>query len=128
MKLLQKPKINCFALLVCLGLWGLLPLTGQSMVWPWKWNQVDKDGNRHGKWRTYYEHKPEQLMYTGKFRHGKEKGVWRTYSDNGQLERLEKYEPTKRKGSRVSNFWSMGKITFTPRRIWSNEKSKKCKA
>lgn len=77
------------ALCLCL----LVPFNSQAIVWPWKWNQVNKEGNRQGKWRAHYDHKPDQLMYTGRFKNGKERGTWKTYSDLGKLERLEKYEP-----------------------------------
>ncbi|WP_207430141.1 toxin-antitoxin system YwqK family antitoxin [Sabulibacter ruber] len=76
-----------------IALWFVAPHQSGGAVWPWKWNQVDKDGNRKGRWRAYYDHKPGQLMYTGRFKKGKETGTWKTYSENGKLERLEKYEP-----------------------------------
>ncbi len=68
-------------------------MSSQAVVWPWKWNQVNKKGERQGKWRAFYELKPEQLMYAGRFKKGQERGTWKTYSEHGNLERLEKYEP-----------------------------------
>ncbi|WP_157600727.1 toxin-antitoxin system YwqK family antitoxin [Rufibacter sp. DG15C] len=70
----------------------------QAQVWPWKWNQVDKDGNRHGRWRVFYEHKQAQVLSQGKYKHGKDFGTWKTFSETGKLERLEKYE---RNGKRI---------------------------
>ncbi|GAB2537651.1 toxin-antitoxin system YwqK family antitoxin [Rufibacter soli] len=74
-----------------------LSFQSMAVVWPWKWNQVGKKGDRHGKWREYYSHKPEQLMYVGRFSHGKERGTWKTYSQDGKLERMERYKPAKKK-------------------------------
>jgi hypothetical protein len=65
----------------------------QAAIWPWKWNQLNKAGDRQGRWRAFYEHKPSQLMYRGRFMDGVEKGTWKTYSEHGHLERKEKYQP-----------------------------------
>ncbi|WP_205504445.1 toxin-antitoxin system YwqK family antitoxin [Rufibacter psychrotolerans] len=78
---------------VLVGIWLLAPHPSGGAAWPWQWNRVDKQGNRTGKWRAYYNHKPDQLMYTGRFKKGKERGTWKTFSADGKLERLEKYEP-----------------------------------
>jgi hypothetical protein len=98
--------IPALLFLVCFS----VPLTSQAIVWPWKWNQVNKDGNRAGKWRAYYVHKPQQLMYTGKFRNGKERGTWKTYSEYGKLEILEKYEP-RHKRIRTTFYHPNGKVS-----------------
>ena len=86
---MRKPFLTMLVLLT------LLSLLSQPMVraqgWPWQWNRWDKDGNRHGRWRVFYEHKPTQVMSQGRYRHGKDHGTWKTYAENGKLERREKY-------------------------------------
>ncbi|RNI30563.1 hypothetical protein EFB08_04735 [Rufibacter latericius] len=91
---------------VCL----LVPFSSQAIIWPWKWNQVNKLGNRQGKWRAFYEHKPGQLMYSGRFKDGQERGTWKTYSEKGYLEREERYEP-KHKRIKTTFYHPNGKIS-----------------
>ena len=42
-------------------------------------NQIDKDGQRHGSWRKFYD-KTKELRYEGKFNHGKEIGTFKYYT------------------------------------------------
>ena len=42
-------------------------------------NQVDKNGNRHGFWREYYDESSEMLKFEGEFSHGKESGLFKFY-------------------------------------------------
>ncbi|RNI27532.1 hypothetical protein EFA69_15510 [Rufibacter immobilis] len=108
---MKKPVyLKSFLLLLCVFL--VANSGSASMAWPWKWNQVNKAGNRQGKWRAFYEHKPEQLMYRGRFKDGQERGTWRTYSENGTLERLEKYEP-RHKRIRTIFYHPNGKVSHT---------------
>ncbi|WP_210488833.1 toxin-antitoxin system YwqK family antitoxin [Rufibacter aurantiacus] len=101
-----RPRIK--VLVICVFL--LVPLVSNGFTWPWKWNQVNKEGIRKGKWRAYYDHKPDQLMYTGRFKNGQEKGTWKTYSQDGKLERLEKYEP-KLKRIKTTFYHPNGKVS-----------------
>jgi len=41
-------------------------------------NQLDKDGNRHGIWKKFYNN--DRIRYQGKFIHGKEVGTFKYYS------------------------------------------------
>ncbi|MFD0965042.1 toxin-antitoxin system YwqK family antitoxin [Pseudofulvibacter geojedonensis] len=43
-----------------------------------EYNQFDKQGERHGKWRKFFPG-TEKVRYTGQFEHGKEVGVFKFY-------------------------------------------------
>ncbi|NRA91190.1 MAG: toxin-antitoxin system YwqK family antitoxin [Psychroserpens sp.] len=53
-----------------------LSIYGQDTV-----NQFDKDGNRHGVWKKYFD-KTDQLRYEGRFEHGKEIDTFKFYRLN----------------------------------------------
>lgn len=42
------------------------------------WNQVDDKGNRHGKWKKFYDN--GAIRYQGEFLHGKEIGTFQFYT------------------------------------------------
>ncbi|ALJ00828.1 toxin-antitoxin system YwqK family antitoxin [Rufibacter tibetensis] len=109
-------------LLVVVGSWLLFPQLSSGTDWPWQWNKTDKDGNRKGKWRSFYDHKPAQLMYKGRYRKGREHGTWKTYSDNGMLERLEIYDP-KNKRIRTTFYHPNGKVSHEGMAFLFEEKS-----
>ncbi|MBA9077508.1 toxin-antitoxin system YwqK family antitoxin [Rufibacter quisquiliarum] len=102
--------IKAVTVLVVSSLLILSPAEGQ--VWPWKWNQDNKEGYRQGRWREFYSHKPEQLMYKGRYKRGQAKGRWKTYTETGKLERLEFFEP-KKKRIRTIFYYPNGKIEKT---------------
>ncbi|QHL86247.1 hypothetical protein GU926_01810 [Nibribacter ruber] len=102
---------NIQTMAAVLGVWLLCATAAPALAlgWPWKWNQLDKEGNRHGKWRVFYEHKPGQVMSQGRYKHGKDRGTWRTFSQDGHLERREKYT---RRGKQIKTtfYYPNGKV------------------
>ena len=52
-------------------------------------NRTDKNKERHGKWKHYYDEKT--VHRKGKYKHGLEIGVWKYYDVNGNLSKMEKY-------------------------------------
>ncbi|MGS2726832.1 toxin-antitoxin system YwqK family antitoxin [Psychroserpens sp. BH13MA-6] len=69
---MKKPFIFIYILTVF-----TLGLNAQNIV-----NQFDKDGNRHGVWRKYFD-KTKELRYEGEFDHGKEVGTFKFYTLKG---------------------------------------------
>ncbi|MCB0442790.1 MAG: hypothetical protein KDC50_01930, partial [Flavobacterium sp.] len=51
-----------------------------------KINQLDKEGNKHGIWKGYYDD-TKNLKYEGEFDHGKERGVF-TFYDNTKVKKI----------------------------------------
>jgi len=64
-----------------------------KIVGRWKWyfkngkpratGGFDSDENKHGEWIRY--HKNGQLWDEGYFEHGKKKGTWKVFDENGEL-------------------------------------------
>jgi antitoxin component YwqK of YwqJK toxin-antitoxin module len=46
-------------------------------------NKYDKQGNRKGKWKIYWD--DTQLQSQGKYKEGWQKGVWKYYDQQGHL-------------------------------------------
>lgn len=107
-------KLNCTSG-VAVGMLLLLALPSNSygMRWPWKWNQLDKDGNRHGRWRSYQEVNGTQMLFNqGRYKHGKEIGRWKTYGPSGELYMTEKVEPAKMR-MKTTYYHPNGKVSHT---------------
>ena len=60
-----------------LFLWFLLMMIQWSSAQE-LWNQLDEKGNRHGKWKKYYDN--GSIRYQGEFLHGKEIGIFQFYT------------------------------------------------
>lgn len=52
-------------------------------------NRTDKHGERHGKWKHYWDKKNVQRK--GKYKHGLEVSSWKHYDLNGTLTKIETY-------------------------------------
>jgi antitoxin component YwqK of YwqJK toxin-antitoxin module len=52
---------------------------------------VDRQGQRQGRYRTYYDEARTQLFTRGRYRHGQPVGRWRYYAQAGELQRQERY-------------------------------------
>ncbi|RNI27531.1 hypothetical protein EFA69_15505 [Rufibacter immobilis] len=72
-----------FALLLASGL--VLQSLPSAAAWPWQWNQYDKKQLKNGRWRVYHDADSQVLHYSGRYRHGKEVGRWKTYTADGNL-------------------------------------------
>ncbi len=57
----------------------------------WRANRLDRQGDRQGRWRSYFDEANTQLQTRGHYRHGQPVGRWRYYSPTGLLERRERY-------------------------------------
>ncbi|WP_157578714.1 toxin-antitoxin system YwqK family antitoxin [Pontibacter roseus] len=57
-------------------------------LWPFGRNRFDKEGQYHGRWKIYTADNAT-LLRNGRYRHGRETGVWRYYHPNGQLRKIE---------------------------------------
>jgi len=57
----------------------------------WRANRLDRQGDRQGRWRSYFDEANTQLQTRGHYRHGQPVGRWRYYSATGLLERRECY-------------------------------------
>ncbi|NJW51680.1 toxin-antitoxin system YwqK family antitoxin [Salinimicrobium oceani] len=44
-------------------------------------NTFDSQGNKHGKWKEYFDSGKEMLKYEGEFIHGKETGMFKFYQE-----------------------------------------------
>jgi hypothetical protein len=93
----QRPntRFKPFAFLVIIL---LLPGFSQeaNAAWPWPWNRYDKAQLKHGKWRVYHDDSAAQVLhYRGRYRHGKEAGIWKTYTSDGKLYFKERIRPRK---------------------------------
>lgn len=53
-------------------------------------NRFDKDGNKHGIWKEFYDN--GKLKWEGEFLHGELNGIVKEYNKKGGLKTLEKYE------------------------------------
>ena len=90
-----------------LGSWQLnAACSNFHLPHPFKLNKFDKKGFRHGKWKSG--------TGTGRFRHGKEKGLWKYYAldslNNNYLYKKEKYKVFK-KIILTSHYFPNGKIS-----------------
>src|SRR5699024_10791825 len=47
-------------------------------------NRYDQEGNRHGKWKKYYDENQKKPRYEGTFDHGKEVGTFKFYKSNSK--------------------------------------------
>ncbi|WP_205504444.1 toxin-antitoxin system YwqK family antitoxin [Rufibacter psychrotolerans] len=64
-------------------------------AWPWQWNRYDKKELRNGRWRVFHDADQKVVHYQGRYRHGKEVGVWKTYTADGNLYFREKIKRRK---------------------------------
>ena len=62
----------------------LLPLLLTAQI-----NQTDIEGRRHGLWKKQYPN--GNLIYEGRFKHGKPVGEWKRYHEGGQLKAVINY-------------------------------------
>jgi antitoxin component YwqK of YwqJK toxin-antitoxin module len=53
--------------------------------------RTDRQGDRHGRYRTYYDAAHTQLFTRGRYRHGQAVGRWRYYAPTGTLQHKERY-------------------------------------
>ncbi|WP_238395821.1 toxin-antitoxin system YwqK family antitoxin [Pontibacter pudoricolor] len=54
-------------------------------------NAFDKEGAYHGRWKIYINN-DQDLVRNGRFRHGKEVGIWRYYYPGGGIYMVEKHK------------------------------------
>jgi antitoxin component YwqK of YwqJK toxin-antitoxin module len=52
-------------------------------------NKFDKQGNRKGKWKSYWNN--QQVQAVGKYKNDWQKGVWRFYDEQGRLIQKQKH-------------------------------------
>lgn len=71
-------KISCGlrTLLVVLLLSGSFAVKGQEAK-----NAVDKNGERHGYWKEFFDQNQKEVKYEGEFIHGKETGLFKFYKE-----------------------------------------------
>ena len=55
-------------------------------------NKFDRKGMRHGRWNFYYDDANTKISMNGRFRHGREKGMWKYYTIGGEIYKEEKYK------------------------------------
>lgn len=84
-------------------------LCGSPQVQIFKSNRTDKDGERHGKWKTYWNEERDNIYRKGKFKHGLETGKWKYYDELGNLVKTEKYV-FNRKIIITKNYFASGKL------------------
>lgn len=53
--------------------------------------RFDRQGQRQGRHRAYYDDACTQLLTRGRYRHGRPVGCWRYYALAGELQRQERY-------------------------------------
>ncbi|WP_151087267.1 toxin-antitoxin system YwqK family antitoxin [Hymenobacter baengnokdamensis] len=53
--------------------------------------RTDRQGQRQGRYCTYYDAARTQLFTRGRYRHGQSVGRWRYYAQAGELQRQERY-------------------------------------
>lgn len=56
-------------------------------------NKFDKQGNRKGKWKSYWN--DQQIQAIGKYKKGWQKGIWKYYNINGDLEQVQVHRSDK---------------------------------
>ncbi len=81
---------RCLYLLLLL----YLPLSTQAQqqpkgIWPFRTNQLDKEGKYHGRWKIGADDN-KTLLRNGRFRHGREVGTWKYYYPSGKLMMVER--------------------------------------
>jgi antitoxin component YwqK of YwqJK toxin-antitoxin module len=70
--------------------------------------RLDRQGQRQGRYRTYYDEARTQRFTEGRYRHGRPVGRWRYYAQAGELQRQERY---RRHGfSDISYYYPSGQI------------------
>lgn len=53
--------------------------------------RTDRQGDRQGRYRTYYDDARTQPFMRGRYRHGQPVGRWRYYAQAGELQHKERY-------------------------------------
>jgi hypothetical protein len=82
-------------------------------------NKFDKQGNRIGKWKIYWNDK--QIQSKGKYKKGWQKGVWKYYDQQGHL--VQKQTHHKDKTIDIVYYYPNGKIeSYGKARIKLDEK------
>ncbi len=70
--------------------------------------RLDRQGQRQGRYRTYYDDARTQLFTQGRYRHGRPVGRWRYYAQAGELQRQEHY---RRHGfSDIAYYYPSGRV------------------
>ncbi|MGI4761876.1 MAG: toxin-antitoxin system YwqK family antitoxin [Janthinobacterium lividum] len=70
--------------------------------------RADRQGDRQGRHRTYYDDARTQLFVRGRYRHGQPVGRWRYYAQAGYLQHKERY---RRHGlSDISYYYPSGRV------------------
>jgi antitoxin component YwqK of YwqJK toxin-antitoxin module len=73
------------------------------------WNQIDANGNRHGKWKKNYDN--GSIRYQGEFLHGKEIGTFQFYTqENSKIPDFTKEFTQNSDLVKVRYFYSDGKL------------------
>ncbi|WP_207430139.1 toxin-antitoxin system YwqK family antitoxin [Sabulibacter ruber] len=75
---------------------SFLMLSQPSNAWPWQWNRYDKKELRNGRWRVFHDADMKVVHYQGRYKHGKERGIWKTYTPDGKLYFRERIRPLKK--------------------------------
>ncbi|WP_181306380.1 toxin-antitoxin system YwqK family antitoxin [Rufibacter sp. XAAS-G3-1] len=75
---------------------GLFFTSEAASAWPWSWNRYDKAQLKNGRWRTFHDYEEKVVHYKGKYRHGKEVGLWKTYTPDAKLYFTERIQRRKR--------------------------------
>ena len=70
---------------------------GQAQFWKRKFNKSDKNKQRTGVWKLYWDDKKTILMSRYKFKAGKTVGISKTFHSNGRKSTRLKYLKNKRR-------------------------------
>ena len=70
--------------------------------------RTDRQGDRQGRYRTYYDDARTQLFMRGRYRHGQPVGRWRYYAPAGEVQHKERY---RRHGlSDITYYYPSGRV------------------
>ena len=71
-------------------------------------NRFNQQGDRQGRWHTYYDPANHQPQAVGRYRHNQPVGRWRYYARAGHLERQERF----RQGGRslLTYYYPSGRV------------------
>jgi len=70
--------------------------------------RTDRQGDRQGRYRTYYDDARTQPFIRGRYRHGQPVGRWRYYAQAGELQHKERY---RRHGlSHITYYYPSGQV------------------
>ncbi|KAA3438266.1 toxin-antitoxin system YwqK family antitoxin [Rufibacter hautae] len=89
-KTLNHPSLSPRTWMIVTIFQGLIFVCPPAQAWPWSWNRYDAKQLKNGRWRAFHDYEEKVLHYKGRYRHGKEVGVWKTFTADGNLYFTEK--------------------------------------